>query len=98
MDYTVTDAPASRATKVVGPDRYRPPRHRMPCDSRHHVTQPTCLGHADAPGAGGGGLHQHHTCIGVPRTCARILRGRDEYSRMAPRGIVNKTNIDLGAL
>ena len=35
VDYTVTDAPASRATKVVGPDRYRPPRHRMPCDSRH---------------------------------------------------------------
>jgi hypothetical protein len=39
---TVTGAPASYATKVVGPDRYRPPRHRMPRESRHQGSN--CFG------------------------------------------------------
>jgi len=63
-----------------------------------HVTQPTGLGHADAPGASGCTLHQHHIGIGVPRNCLHNLRGIDEYNRMVPQVIFTKTNIDIGAL
>jgi len=92
-------AAACGAYYVSGVNYILLPRRHAPGDTAHaHVTQPTCLGHADAPGAGGGGLHQHHMCIGVPRTCLCMLRGRDEYQpprRAAPCRPLRRYNTGL---